>query len=640
MSIKHTRARTRGLLATSTAILVVTAVPPCAAVTSYYVATDGNDQNDGRTLKTPFRTVQRAADAMQPGDACLIRSGEYREKIVPPRGGTSVQARITYRNYPGEAPVIKGSERVTGWVDQGGGLWRAQLPRAFFVSSPYNPFATKVAGSCIVNPDNNWSLGMVYLNGRPLGERLSEAEVRSAPMTWWATVDKGVTSVCARFDTDPNKALVEVNVRDSCFHPGTRVLSFISIVGLAMRQAAPNGSGNTHPQQGIITAYAGKGWVIEDCTISDSACSGIALATGPEAWYSPRSATQDPQGAVPDFHASGHHLVRRNTIQRCGQAGIIGMINGHSSVIEANLIEDTNWERKIGGAETAGIKLHWAIDAVIRNNIIRRVANARVAGQSFGLWLDFGNQGTRVSGNVIYDINDPERSTPKSFPLYLEANVGPVVVDNNILIHDARGPYNNEIGSLHAVVAHNLVVEGRFQHFNDPSRNVPYYRPNSLKYVGRLDAESARRQDLWRYINRNNIYVGQWSGQEGATVTAGNVSFGLAELQALKLKRTDAPTGVAIDFDLSAEAVQRLRTGDMVTSEDLGEFPLVKQRMADSDGKLYDIDTDIAGRPRTRRPGSAVAGPFAALRRGRNAIFFSAGCSVRQFCRETIPHPP
>ncbi len=42
----------------------------------------------------------------------------------------------------------------------------------------------------------------------------------------------------------------------------------------------------------------------------------------------------------------------------------------------------------------------------------------------------------------------------------------------------------------------------------------------------------------------------------------------------------------------------------------------------------------------SRRPGSAVAGPFAALRSGRNAIFFSAGCSVRQFCRETMPHPP
>jgi hypothetical protein len=71
----------------------------------------------------------------------------------------------------------------------------------------------------------------------------------------------------------------------------------------------------------------------------------------------------------------------------------------------------------------------------------------------------------------------------------------------------------------------------------------------------------------------------------------------------------------------------------------LGEFPLVKQRMADRDGKPYDIDADIAGRTRARRPGSAVAGPFAALRCGRNTIVFSAGGSVGQFCRETVPHP-
>jgi hypothetical protein len=406
-----------------------------------------------------------------------------------------------------------------------------------------------------------------------------------------------------------------------------------------MRQAAPNGSGNTHPQQGIITVFAGRGWVIEACVLSDSTCSGIALATGPETWYSPQSATQDRNGAVPDFHASGFHLVRRNTIERCGQAGIIGMINGHSSIIEGNLIQDINWERKIGGAETAGIKLHWAIDTVIRNNIIRRVFCGKEAGQNFGLWLDFACQGTRVTGNIIYDISDPARSSPKCFPLYLEANVGPVVVDNNILIHDAKGPYNNEIGSLHAVVAHNLVVEGRFQHFNDPSRNVPFYEPNSLTYIARLDTDSAGKRDLWRYINRNNLYVGQWSGQEGATDLGGNVQFDLGRQQALELKHRDTPDGVVIEFNLTDDSMERLRTGDLITSAGLGEFPLVKQLMADRDGRPYDIGTDIGGLRRAPGPGSAVAGPFSVPRSGRNEIVLSAGSSAGQFLRETNPRP-
>jgi hypothetical protein len=92
-----------------------------AAATTYYVATDGKDTHDGLTSQAPFRTIQKAAEVMQPGDTCMIRGGEYREKIVPLRGGSSVEARITYRAYRNEKPVIKGSERVAGWTDEGGG---------------------------------------------------------------------------------------------------------------------------------------------------------------------------------------------------------------------------------------------------------------------------------------------------------------------------------------------------------------------------------------------------------------------------------------------------------------------------------------------------------------------------------------
>jgi len=614
-----------------TALLLTPLAALHAAERTYYVATDGKDSNDGLSVQAPFRRIQKAADVMQSGDTCLIRGGEYREKIVPPRGGTSEQVRITYRNYGDEKAVIKGSERVTGWVDEGGGVWKAELPATLFDSSPYNPFATKLAGLWITNPGKQWSLGMVYLDGVPLSGRQSLAEVRSTPKTWFAAQEKGATVIHARFDADPNQAVAEVNVRDACFHPGDKVLNFISIVGLTMKQAAPQGSGPIHPQQGIITAFAGQGWVIEGCTISDSACSGIALATGPESWYGPKSATQDAKGTAPDFNASGHHVVRRNTIERCGQAGIIGMINGHSSVIEGNLIQDINVERNVGGAETAGIKLHWAIDTVIRHNIIRRVLCGKEAGQNFGLWLDFACQGTRVSGNIIYDISDPAKSSPKCFPLYLEANVGPIVVDNNILLKHPLGPYNNELGSLHQVAAHNLVLEGRLQHFNDPSRMVPYYQPHSLKYLAKLEAAPANDKANQRYIDKNNLYIGPFSDQDSATDTAGNARFDATALQAMKFTNTDTPDGVVFEFHLTDEAFAQLPRCDLITSASLGEFPLVKQRMEGRDGKPYDLDTDIAGQPREPRAGAAVPGPFAGLAKGRNAFRFSAGASASSF---------
>ena len=44
---------------------------------TYYVSTTGSDSNDGRSASTPFRTLQRAANAVGPGDVVWIRGGVY-----------------------------------------------------------------------------------------------------------------------------------------------------------------------------------------------------------------------------------------------------------------------------------------------------------------------------------------------------------------------------------------------------------------------------------------------------------------------------------------------------------------------------------------------------------------------------------
>ncbi|MBM3889720.1 MAG: hypothetical protein FJ388_11420, partial [Verrucomicrobia bacterium] len=77
----------------------------------------------------------------------------------------------------------------------------------------------------------------------------------------------------------------------------------------------------------------------------------------------------------------------------------------------------------------------------------------------------------------------------------------------------------------------------------------------------------------------------------------------------------------------------------MLTSASLGEFPLVKQRMEDRDGKPYDLDTDIAGQSRERHAGAVVPGPFAKLAKGKNAFRFSAGASASSFVNRKQESP-
>src|ERR1051325_7473065 len=49
--------------------------------TTYYVSTSGSDGNNGTSLSTPWRTINKAAQTMVAGDTVYIRGGTYRESV-------------------------------------------------------------------------------------------------------------------------------------------------------------------------------------------------------------------------------------------------------------------------------------------------------------------------------------------------------------------------------------------------------------------------------------------------------------------------------------------------------------------------------------------------------------------------------
>ena len=78
-----------GLLASTMALQTF----PVAAAT-YYVAISGSDANPG-SQQEPWRTVQKAADSVLPGDTVLVGAGTYPELVKTTRAGTASQ-RITF----------------------------------------------------------------------------------------------------------------------------------------------------------------------------------------------------------------------------------------------------------------------------------------------------------------------------------------------------------------------------------------------------------------------------------------------------------------------------------------------------------------------------------------------------------------
>lgn len=84
----------------------------------FYVSTTGDDANPG-TQERPWRTVQKAADSLAPGETVRIQEGTYSERIQPLKSGTA-DAYIMYTAQPGKTVTIDGSNVV---VPEWGGLF-------------------------------------------------------------------------------------------------------------------------------------------------------------------------------------------------------------------------------------------------------------------------------------------------------------------------------------------------------------------------------------------------------------------------------------------------------------------------------------------------------------------------------------
>ncbi|GIH15463.1 right-handed parallel beta-helix repeat-containing protein [Rugosimonospora africana] len=463
-----------------------------------HVAATGADDADG-SAERPFRTINLAAAVAQPGDTVVVHAGEYREWVKPQRGGLSNTRRITYEAAAGEHVVIKGSERITGWVGEAGSVWRATVPNAMF--GDFNPFTEEIAGDWIVylpgNPRKH--LGDVYLNGVSFYEVCSRAEVDAPPLrteavddwtgvtspirdpkqtqfVWYAEVSADETTIWANFQgADPNAELVEINVRRAVFFPTEHHLDYITVRGFELCQAASPWAPPTADQPGLIGPNWAKGWVIEDNDIHDAKCSAVSIGKEASTGHNYATLRGDKPGYQYQLESVfaarsigwdkehiGSHVIRRNTIHDCGQNGVVGHLGCVFSTIEDNHIYNIAIKREFYGYEIGGIKLHAAIDVTIRHN--------RIHDCTLGTWLDWQTQGTRISRNLFHDNNRD---------LFVEVSHGPYLVEHNIL----ASPAAVELWSQGGAFVHNLIC-GTVWLMPVMDRATPYHRPHSTQVAG------------------------------------------------------------------------------------------------------------------------------------------------------------
>ena len=90
-------------------LLVILLLNLCAtAQTIYYVDTNGNDQNNGTILTTPWKTIQKACNTATPNSIVYIKGGTYNENIVVNVSGTAGNP-IIFKNYMNDVVIIDGT---------------------------------------------------------------------------------------------------------------------------------------------------------------------------------------------------------------------------------------------------------------------------------------------------------------------------------------------------------------------------------------------------------------------------------------------------------------------------------------------------------------------------------------------------
>ena len=497
----------------------------------YYVNQNAITSGDGSRDK-PFRRINDAALVAMPGDEVIVAPGIYREDVSPKNAGTA-DNRIVYRSERHREAVITGADVFTSWEPYSGDVWKLTVPNSYF--GKYNPYITYVSGDWldITVPVHT---GEVFLNGKSLYEKDSLDKVLDPEFydaSWerdftkhvWYTeqsCDEDATVIYANFQgCDPNKECVEINVRPHCFWPTETHVDYITLSGFTVTKAATQWAPPTALQEGMIGPHWSKGWIIEDCDISESKCSGISLGKyrqqgNDNKWlhykYKDGSQTQRDCSFIAQLdgwskETIGSHIVRNCDIHDCGQTGIVGNLGCVFSVIENNHIHHINNKRNLAGAETGGIKFHAAIDVIIRRNHFHDCVR--------GIWLDWQCQGTRVSANLFHDncmsrdhLLKPELMAGLGMgeDIWIEIAHGPTLIDNNIMLSErcARVPtqgvafvHNLFCGSITGVGRG--VLNGSIDH---PSpRYTPIHKPHSTAITGVM---TVLHGDMRFY---NNVFV-------------------------------------------------------------------------------------------------------------------------------------
>lgn len=422
-----------------------------------------DDENPG-SPEAPLRTIGAAVELAQPGQKILICAGRYRECIKPKRGGHGPDSMITIEASPGEEVIVSGSEPLDipwtrpRWWDEGYGeqsltpsgsplVWVGRVPDEL-IPEEYDAlerlnvesweeklmeWMEPVAG----NSPFCLKTAMLFQDGRRLTQLNHSGDVSRIPGSFWIDRDHRSLHVRPWGDLLPQELNFELAIRPHLLRPESTGLDFIGLSGLVFEHAA---NPFLRTSRGAVTTLGGGHWIIENNTFREINSCGLEF--GDKAFE-----RHDPHPLNPGkgYMGSGNVIVRANLFHDCGTAGIRCLRVTEGRVIQ-NHFHHCGWQDGELYFECAAIKLLVTTHTLVEGNRIHDLVGA------CGIWLDWDNRYSRVTGNVI------EKVRAQQGGIFIEASRTPNLIDRNLLWGiDGSAIFGGD--SSHQIYAHNLIGE-------------------------------------------------------------------------------------------------------------------------------------------------------------------------------------
>ncbi|CCH56982.1 glycosyl hydrolase family 98 putative carbohydrate binding module [Fibrisoma limi BUZ 3] len=455
--------------------------------TTYYVASSGNDLNNGTTNTTPFRTLAKVNTLnLKPGDKIFLRRGDtFRGTLSINQSGIPNNPIIVDAYGSGSKPVIAGSVPVINWTNIGNNKWQAicsecgSIVTGVYINSISQPlgrypnetdsnrgyltvqshvgktqFTSQqslttnwVGGEVVIRPAD-WILDRATINqqnGNTIyisnNSSYNIADgygffIQNHPNTldkngeWF--YDKNTKKITLYTNTDPNNTQITATVYDKGIeiNKGGQSLSNISIYNIHITQSLFVG----------LNPFNISSLIVSNCDITNSGLDGINITgTGSDIVIEKNQIVNTNNNAFQISEYSNfkfiNNTIKRNGIEpgrgNSGDAQYIGFraTTINNTIIEGNTLDSIGY-----------IALNFPfVNATVRRNIISNFCLTKSDGG--GLYIVGAGSPNNTVGNIIlqeniisHGVGAPEGTASRfrgANGIYLDACTRDITVENN-----------------------------------------------------------------------------------------------------------------------------------------------------------------------------------------------------------------